>query len=508
MKRYFCVLGYLWLLLALPLLADTTRIYVANSAGTTIDVIDPATNKVVQVIAGIEAPMVAHFSPDGSRIYITTYGEDVLDVIDRKTGKYIKKVPLSGHGDDLAVTKDGRLALVCIGNMTGSENIGALDIIDTTSLEKVKTIPVDRGLHDVVATPDSKYAVAGSSSRLGGDTATVFDLQSKEPAWEIKFPGRGVQPLAMESNPDGSGRRIFIQLHGLHGFVVVDFATHKEVARITLPDEPREFGHAGPEPSHGFEVAPDGKTLWVNSNDANAVFVYSLPELKLLGHVPMPVLKLPGKAPIGAFPNWLTFTPDSKTVYVSDSAIKAVSAIDVKSLKEVALIPVGEVPKRISTLVLPGEEFAIDTPAPSGAQSPDSPAQAASASPPPLDYEFFKTRVEPIFLKRRSEEHARCYACHEKYKHPRGFHLEALSPGSSFWTEEQSRRNFQVLSQLVVPGAPLSGLFPSRPLAPEAGGDAVHIHGGGRQFASQDDPDWQTLAQWVRGKKAGDPSVP
>jgi YVTN family beta-propeller protein len=507
MKRYFCVLTYLWLLLALPLFADTTRIYVPNSAGSTIDVIDPATNKVVQVIAGIVAPMAAHFSPDGSRIYITTYGEDVLDVIDRKTGEYIKKVPLSGHGDDLAVTKDGRLALVCIGNMTGSENTGALDIIDTTSLEKVKTIPIDRGLHDIVATQDSKYAVVGSSNRLGGDIATVVDLQSKQPAWEIKFPGQGVQPLAMESNPDGSGRRLFIQLHGLYGFVAVDFATHKEVARVMLPDEPREFAHTGPEPSHGLEVAPDGKTLWVDSTDANALFVYSLPELKLQGQVALPVLKLPGKAPIGAFPNWLTFTPDSKTVYVSDSSIRAVSAIDVKSMKEVAFISVGEVPKRISTLVVPGQDLAIDTSIPSGAQSPGSPAQAASTAPP-LDYEFFKTRVEPIFLKTRSENHARCYSCHERYKHPKGFHLEALSPGSSFWTEEQSRKNFQVLSQLVVPGKPLSGLFPFRPLAPEAGGDAVHIHGGGRQFASQDDPDWQTFAQWVRGEKVSGSTGP
>jgi len=38
------------------------------------------------------------------------------------------------------------------------------------------------------------------------------------------------------------------------------------------------------------------------------------------------------------------------------------------------------------------------------------------------------------------------------------------------------------------------------PLAPEAGGDSP-VHQGGRQFFSRDDPDWQTLAEWVRGKK-------
>ena len=182
MKRNFCTLIYVWLLLTVPVVAGTVRIYVSNSAGTAFDVIDPVTNRVVQVLRGFEAPMAAHFSPDGNRIYITSYGEDVLNVIDRKTGKYIKKVPLSGHGDDLAVTNDGKLALVCIGNMTGSSSTGALDIIDTASLERVTTIPVDKGLHDIAVTRDGKYAVAGSSNRLRGHTAVVFDLQSKQVA--------------------------------------------------------------------------------------------------------------------------------------------------------------------------------------------------------------------------------------------------------------------------------------------------------------------------------------
>ena len=77
MKRYFCGQRGLWLLLGIliavvPLAAATARIYVANRGGTTIDVIDTATNKVVEVIKGIESPEVIRFSPDGSRLYITS----------------------------------------------------------------------------------------------------------------------------------------------------------------------------------------------------------------------------------------------------------------------------------------------------------------------------------------------------------------------------------------------------------------------------------------------------
>jgi hypothetical protein len=124
------------------------------------------------------------------------------------------------------------------------------------------------------------------------------------------------------------------------------------------------------------------------------------------------------------------------------------------------------------------------------------------AQTPKLDYEFFKTRVEPIFLKRRSADHARCYVCHQVAHHGGGpLSLEMLSPGMSFWTEEQSRRNFEVVSRLVVPGDPASSLFLRMPLAPEAGGLA-DTHQGGRQFASEDDPDWKNMKAWVLGQKA------
>jgi hypothetical protein len=143
--------------------------------------------------------------------------------------------------------------------------------------------------------------------------------------------------------------------------------------------------------------------------------------------------------------------------------------------------------------------------------APRATAQASGGTDtqvPQLDYEFFKTRVEPIFLKKRSEDHARCYVCHQVMRHGGGpLSLEMLPPGASFWTEEQSRRNFEVVSKLVVPGNPSLSLFLRMPLAPEAGGLA-DTHQGGRQFASEDDPDWTNIKAWILGQKAGVSSRP
>lgn len=130
----------------------------------------------------------------------------------------------------------------------------------------------------------------------------------------------------------------------------------------------------------------------------------------------------------------------------------------------------------------------------------DRPAQSG-----PLNLDFFVARVEPIFLKKRAG-HARCYVCHSLEKNP--FHLEPLLPGESSWTKEQSLVNFKNVSTLVVAGKPTSSPLAMHPLAPEAGGDP--FHSGGRQFRSQDDEDWKTIAEWIRGSKLGEtmPSEP
>ena len=327
-------------------LGSTVLVYVTNSAGDTIDVIDPRTNQVVQVIHGIALPHGIAFSPDGTRLYVSNESESTLDIVNREGGDILKKIPLSGRPNNIAITKDGTRALVGIRSMAG-----VVDVIDTASQKRTKSIPVNGSVHNVYVTPDGKYAVSGS---IENRAATVIDLETEKAAWEVNFD-RPVRPMAFEAAADGTTRRIFVQLSGFNGFAVVDFAKRAEVARVKLPDQPGGFGVAegrAGTPSHGIGVAPDGKSLWVNSTLANAVFKYSLPDLKLIGHAKLPKVHSLGGARTGAVPEWITFTPDSKLVYVSDSGARLVSVIDTTTLKEVATISVGEVPKRMNTLVL------------------------------------------------------------------------------------------------------------------------------------------------------------
>jgi hypothetical protein len=126
--------------------------------------------------------------------------------------------------------------------------------------------------------------------------------------------------------------------------------------------------------------------------------------------------------------------------------------------------------------------------------TPDVRAQntAASTAPTSLDFEVFKTRVQPIFLAKRPG-HARCISCHASGTPLR---LQPLSPGSATWNEEESRKNFEAVRRMVVPGSVKSILL-LHPLAEQAGGD--FFHNGGKHWNSQNDPEWQILKAWVLG---------
>jgi len=322
-------------LLALPLAASSVRIIQTNSAGDNVSIIDPVTNKVVGEIRGIEVNHGAAAAPDGSKYYISNEGNSTLDVADAKTYKVIKSIPLTGHPNNIGISKDGKRVYVSIAVAPG-----AVDVVDRTSMERVKSIPVKGAVHNTYVTPDGKFVVSGS---IAGKTITVIDQKTEEPVWSLTMD-LGIRPMAFAANPDGSTKWIFVQLSALNGFAVVDFATHKEINRITLPALPAgkaPFMVGGNE-SHGMAVTADGKTLVVNSRLNSSIYFYSIPDLKLVG-----------STEVGKSPDWVMLTPDGKTAYVANAASNSVSVVDIKSMKEVTRIPVGEVPKRNTTAVLP-----------------------------------------------------------------------------------------------------------------------------------------------------------
>jgi YVTN family beta-propeller protein len=323
--------------------AQDVRIIQTNSRDDVIHLIDPATNTVVGEIGEIPIPHGVAAAPDGSRLYVSSEAKNTLDVVDGETLEIVKEIPLSARPNNISIGRDGRY--VYVGIMDGE---GGIDVVDTSTLENVRHIDTSSRVHNTYVTPDGRYFLAGT---FGGErNLLVYDAATEQLAWSL-FERRndstleGVRPIAMETRGDGSTARLFVQISDFHGFVVVDFDAGSEIARIDLPEVPPEQQDPGPfnaAPAHGIGVAPDGETLWVCSRLNSHVYAYSLPNLEYLGGVET-----------GNHPDWLTFSPDSRYVYVANGGSDDVSVVEIDTLTEVARLPVGRSPKRNIAAVLP-----------------------------------------------------------------------------------------------------------------------------------------------------------
>jgi YVTN family beta-propeller protein len=310
------------------------RIIQTNSAGDSVDVIDPATNKVVGEIHDIVIPHGAVGAPDGSHLFITNETLSTVDVIDPITLYVVRRIKLSGHPNNITITPDGKKVYAGI-----AQQPGGVDVIDTATLTNVKTVPVTGAVHNVYVTPDGKFAVSGS---VASSVISVIDAKTDEVVWTLKETS-GIRPMAFDTNPDGSTKRIFVQLSDYHGVAVIDFAQHKETSRWEHAEVPGAEKHTDGlqgAPAHGLGI-PDGIHLWSTSKVNGYAYVYNLSDLKEVGRVF-----------VGQHPEWFTFTPDGKYCYVAAAGDNSVTVVDVASIKVVGHVPVGQVPKRNATAMM------------------------------------------------------------------------------------------------------------------------------------------------------------
>lgn len=331
-------------LLAEPGAGQAVRIIQTNSAGDDVHLIDPATNRVVAVVHGIPRAHGVTSSPDGTELYFSNEIDRTVDVVSTSTLEVVRQIPLSDRPNNIAITPDGAKLYVAIVAR------GLVDVIDLRAGRVVKRIRTLGGVHNVFITPDGRHIAAGM---IGARTLTIIDTETDEPAWSLHFNGKtsggypdgGVRPMAFETNPDGSTRRIFLQISNFHGVYVVDFERREVVGELTMPDVPltRQSNDAlQGSPAHGLAVSPDGTQLWSTSKPNDHVYAWSLPDLEYLGGVP-----------VGHHPDWLTMTPDGRFLYAANAGSNDVSVVDTRTFEEVARIPVGQTPKRNHTAVIP-----------------------------------------------------------------------------------------------------------------------------------------------------------
>jgi YVTN family beta-propeller protein len=302
--------------------AAAPKLYVTNSAGDNVHVIDLSRFKVIGAIRTGEHPHGAAVSADGRRFFTTVEGDHTLRVIDTASDQIIQSIKLSGLPNQCAVTPDGKFVGVPI---RGGDSV---DIVDVAAGKIVKNLPV-KAPHNCYNAQRNDHVWVTS---MGDHKVNLIDLRTLTYLAEIPVGGIP-RPLAVTRDE----KTLYCQLSDLHGFVVADVPARKVVATVELPPLPPDVKFPVPHtPSHGLALTPDEKELWATSCGTDTVYVYDTAGRKVVG-----------KVRTGNGPAWLTFSPGGTYCCVSNVLSGDVSIIDAAKRQEVARIKVGKMPKRL-----------------------------------------------------------------------------------------------------------------------------------------------------------------
>lgn len=317
----------------LSLRGENYRLYVDNSKGEDISVIDMNSLKVTGDI-NIGASLIHGLAlrPDGNLLFVTVESDDTLRFVDTRTNRILTSVKLTGRPNQCAVTPDGRYVAVPI------RDGNSVDIVDVIQKKVVKVLPIKEP-HNAVSTSSNRYLFVSS---MGSNQINVIDLKKMSFSGIIPAGGR---PRPYVIAPDE--KTMYVAISNLHGFDIVDIADKKVLQRVEMPAQhsgaPRARQFETPDTlTHGLALTPDGKELWVTSLLDDCIYIYDLQAKKFTGRLAT-----------GEGPNWVVFSPDGKYGCISNTDSDDVSIFDVKEHRQVACVKVGKVPKRLAIGVEP-----------------------------------------------------------------------------------------------------------------------------------------------------------
>ena len=320
-----------FLVFSISLAAGATKLYVTNSQGDNISVIDMKTFRLVRDIKvgthvhGICAPT------RGDKIFSTIESDHTLKVIDAAGDEIVESIPLTGRPNQCASTPDGHYVGVPI------RDGNSVDIVDTIEKKVVKVLPV--------SVPHNCYNANSNTDMFVSSMADheINEIDLSKMAYVAKIQVGGIpRPYAVSRDE----QRMYVALTDLHGFAVVSIPEQKVIERVQLPPAPPSACALEPRtPTHGLELTPNGKELWITSLPDSGVYVYDLAGKKL-----SPEIRT------GECPNWIAVSPDGRYIAVSNSASDDTSIIDAQSHREIARVKVGKGPKRLLIVNVPANE--------------------------------------------------------------------------------------------------------------------------------------------------------
>ncbi len=308
-----------------PAVSAPPKLYVANSAGNDLHVIDTATNLVIRRVEVGPQPHGLAATAAGDQVFITvenTGGEaGELLWLDPVSDAVTRRMTIGPRPNQLAVTPDGRLAYVPCDDASWW-------VIDTEQGKVIAKIATGGRPHNTLSSPDGRRMYLGPK---GSYHVLIADTRSHRLTGEIPLSD-APRPIVLSRDET----RLYANVDTLIGFEVCDVPARKVVHRVEA-DVPEELLRKASR-SHGIALTPDEKELWMCDVFHDRTYVFDL-----TAEPPRQVASITMQG--GGY--WLSFSPDGRTCYISERIGNTVAVVDVASRKVTAHIPVGQVPKRV-----------------------------------------------------------------------------------------------------------------------------------------------------------------
>lgn len=204
--------------------AKNQRLFLANKANNTLDIVDLKTNSLVQQIEGQQGVQGVAYAADLDRIFVSLGAGGFCNVFDGKTYKLLKTIKFKDDADNVRYLPRNHTVYVAHAE-------SAMGVIDANSFDvkaDVKLPASAEGLQPESVRPRLYLATPQPSQ------VVVINTDQNEVIG--RFPVKGAGNKAYAVAVDEANRRLFVACRKVPAVVVLDSDSGKEIARVTIPD--------------------------------------------------------------------------------------------------------------------------------------------------------------------------------------------------------------------------------------------------------------------------------